>query len=226
MKYHLEFDIELNKNKYPGTFIVLEGIDGAGKTTQVSDIGKELSKKYKVYTTKQPSDGPIGKFIRKVLSGSVKVDRVAFQYLFSADREAQQEEIIRELQKGKIVIMDRYVWSALAYGILDHGSDRIKKTGDFLSVALSILSMYHQFIIPDMTIYLDIPVEVAMKRLLQNKRYAIELYKRKEHIEKAKKSYNWVVKKFGSNFTRIDGTLSEDEITKKLVSLIEPLIKK
>ncbi|OGK18207.1 dTMP kinase [Candidatus Roizmanbacteria bacterium RIFCSPLOWO2_12_FULL_40_12] len=226
MKKRLEIDVELKKNSYPGKFVVIEGIDGAGKTTQVADVSKILSKKYAVYPTKQPTDGPIGKLIRKALSGSVEVPQVAFQYLFSADREAQQGEIIGELKKGKLVLMDRYVWSALAYGILDHGFDEIEKTGKTLSVALSILSTYHQFLMPDTTIYLNVPVDIAVKRLYESKRHATELYKRKEQVEKAKKSYNWVVKTFSEEFTMLDGTLPEDEVTRQIVSYIEPLVKK
>src|SRR3990167_8811451 len=113
MKYHIELDIDFKRNTHKGLFVVIEGIDGAGKTTQVHNISTTLAKKHPTYETKEPTDGPIGKFIRKVLAGDIKVPPVSFQYLFSADRQSHQEEIEGLLRKGKIVIMDRYIWSAL-----------------------------------------------------------------------------------------------------------------
>lgn len=226
MKQNLQIDIELKKNPYPGTFVVIEGNEGAGKTTQVAAVSKMLSQKHKVHATKQPSDGPIGKLIRESLSEKITIPRVAFQYLFSADREAQQEEIISHLKKGEIMILDRYVWSALAYGTLDHGFENLEKTGNILAVSLSILSMYHQFLMPDLTIYLDVTPETSIKRLTKAGKMGEEVYETRENIEKIKQCYEWIIKKFPDEFLVLKGDRPEDEITKKIISHIEPLIKK
>src|SRR3989344_6834349 len=106
--YHLELDIDFYRNQYPGKFIVLEGIEASGKTTQAII----LSEKFKdAFHTKNPTDGEIGKFIReRVLGGKTDIPPVAYQYLFSADREIQQQEIIRHLKAGRTVVSDRYFW--------------------------------------------------------------------------------------------------------------------
>lgn len=226
MKYHLELDIDLKRNLYRGTFIVVEGIDAAGKTTQVKDVTRTLSKNHRVFQTKNPTDGPIGKFIRKVLAGKIRIPSVAFQYLFSADREAQQEEVTNHLKRGDIVVMDRYIWSALAYGMLDRGFHDLDKTGNFLLVALSILSMYHQFILPDLTVYLDVSSETAVKRLRKVDKKVKELYETEEKIPKVKKCYEWLIKQFPNEIVKADGERPEAKVTQNILAHIEPLLKK
>lgn len=226
MKYHLELDVDLRRNPYKGVFVVLEGIDGAGKTTQVEDLVEILSNKYKVFKTKNPTDNPIGKFIREGLKGRIDIPPVSFQYLFTADREAQQLEVIKHLKKGEIVVMDRYIWSTIAYGLLDHGFRKMEKTGNVLLVALSILSMYHQFLTPDLMIYLDVSVPTAIERLKQIGRFDTETFKRRNKIIKAKISYEWLVKKFPKEIIVINGEKNESEITQEILSYIEPLLKK
>lgn len=226
MKYHLEFDVDFKRNTHRGLFIVVEGIDGAGKTTQVHDLAVALAKKYPTYETKQPTEGPIGKFIRKVLAGDIKVPPVSFQYLFSADRQSQQQEIEDRLKKGEIVVMDRYIWSALAYGIVDYGFKKFKETDNHLMIALSILSMYHQFLFPDLNIYLDIPISTSVKRLNKSGRIFSEIYKREEKMKQAKISYGWLLRQFPQEFIVVDGNRDESLITNEILSHIEPLIKK
>lgn len=226
MKYHLELDIDFKRNPHKGLFIVVEGIDGAGKTTQVHDVAAALAKKHPTYETKQPTDGPIGKFIRKVLSGDIKVPPVSFQYLFSADRQSQQQEIEDRLKNGEIVVMDRYIWSALAYGIVDYGFKKFQETDNQLLVSLSILSMYHQFLFPDLNIFLDIPIATSVQRLSKSGRIHSEIYKREEKVTQARESYHWLLKQFPQEFVVVDGDRDEHLITQDILSHIEPLIKK
>ena len=68
MKYHIEFNLDFKRNIYPGKFIALEGIDGSGKTVEAHLLAKALRKEGKeVFLTKNPTDSPLGKFIRKML---------------------------------------------------------------------------------------------------------------------------------------------------------------
>lgn len=225
MKYHVEFDLDFKKNTYPGKFIVIEGIDGSGKTTQVHNLSEELAKKGPVFTTKNPTSGPIGKFIRDVLVEKVKVPLISIQYLYSADRQMQQEEVIERLKQGETVVGDRYFWSALAYGIVDRGTEINEQTEDVLLVAQSILSHYHQFIIPDLTVYLDIPVDVAMERIAHIEGHIHEIYEEKEKLEKISQAYAWVNKQFSQEIAVVDGTRSEKEITDIVLPLVESLKK-
>ena len=222
MKYKVNFEIEFNKNKYPGKFIVVEGIEASGKTTQVENLEKELArKKIKVWSTKNPTSHPIGKFIRRVLSGKVKIPPQSIQYLFNADRVVQQEEILSKLKSGYVVISDRYFWSSVAYGTADIKTD-YENLINLSLTSFSLLSMYHEFIVPDVTFLLDVSIEEADKRLSQSHKHK-EIYDNREMNIKVKKGYDWLVKKFPRQFTVIDGNHHIDKVTKEIISKIKLL---
>lgn len=218
MNYHIDFDIDFKRNTYPGKFIALEGIDGAGKTTQVADIAKKLSPD-KVFLTKTPSDNIIGKLIRQVLSKQVSISSKSIQYLYTADRQDQQEEIESYLKKGYTVISDRYFWSSVAYGMVDKGIDNFDEEGDILLVAYSILSAFNRFLLPDLTIYLDIPPAVAVKRLADVDKVK-EIYEKEDSLKKVYGAYKWLIKKFPKEITVVDGTRPEKEITDLVLPLV------
>ena len=228
MKYKVRFDLELNKNPYKGLYVALEGIDGSGKTTQAKNLAAYFKGQGReVVVTQEPSrTGAVGKLVHEVLQSKVKIPKIAIQYLFSADRAIHQEElIIPSLKKGKIVISDRAFWSGVGYGILDKGG--VKNAIDAsnqLMVALSILSNYHQFVAPDETIYLDVPVTVAIDRITHMNRKA-ELYEKSELLEKVKEIYEWMVKEFKGAFTSVDGSKNEKEITKEIIEQLEKIDK-
>src|SRR6266568_8105085 len=169
MTYHVSYDIDFLRNPYPGKLIVIEGIDGSGKSTQVKRLARLLEKNgHTVFLGKNPTSNPIGKFIRKILSGKIILPSVSFQYLFTADRHVQQLEIIDHLQKGHIVLVDRYFWSAIAYGIIERESD--ENDIQVLLATQAILSTFHQQLIPDINFFLKISPKVAIKRLNNTKK--------------------------------------------------------
>jgi dTMP kinase len=104
-----------------GLFIVLEGIDGSGTTTQTRRLASALRERgHEVLTTRQPSDGPIGRTTRAALSADPAPPRDSLALLFAADRLAHlAAEIVPALERGAVVICDRYVMSSLAYQGLD-----------------------------------------------------------------------------------------------------------
>lgn len=222
MKYHVEFEIDFKRNPYSGKFIAIEGIDGSGKTTQAKKVVEELKKHgRKVVYTKEPTDGLIGEFIRKGLLGlssKIRISPVAFQYLFVADRVEHQKEVEDYLKKGYIVISDRSLWSSVPYGMVDRGVDFSdqKANGDSLLTAFSILSFYNQFIAPDKTLFLDIPVDTAMKRIGQKKEEK-EIYEKRDMLEKIRVGYQWLITKFKEEFTVIKGEESVEEITEEIL---------
>ncbi len=224
MKYHIEFDLELRRNPHKGLYIALEGTEASGKTTQVEKLKEYFeSKGRSAVTTREPrKEGIIGDIVHRVLKGEVKMDSVAFQYLFSTDRVLNHQEIVMPaLEAGKTVISDRSFWSAVVYGVLDRTNGKYnKETMDQLLVAQSILSFYHQFIVPDFTFYLKIPLDVSVKRLLQKKGKK-EIYEEKGKIEKIIKGYDFVFSNFENEIITIDGTKSVEEITKEMISKIE-----
>ena len=220
MKYKVSFEIDLKRNTYSGKFIVVEGIDGSGKTTQVDNLVEALKKQgKKVFLTKEPTDEFTGKLIRKILAGEMKIAPVGFQYLFAADRAVHQIEIENYLKKGYFVICDRYFWSALVYGMMDRNIDfDVRKKSNYLLVSFSILSFYNQFMAPDKTFLLKISVREAMKRIVRKNMY--QIYETEEKLKKLKKGYDWLVKKFPKEFKIIDGERSVEEVTEEIVSRI------
>lgn len=215
MKYDVSFSIDFKRNVYPGRFIVVEGIDGSGKTTQAKRLVEELQKNGKktIYTT-EPTDGPIGQLIRKILKGEVKVARSSFQYLFSADRANHEGEIVQQLKDGVYVVCDRYFWSSVAYGISDTHEER-----DYYLTALSILSVYNRFLVPDATFYLKVSVGEALRRL-SHMHKAQEIYEKKEKLEKISAGYEWLVEKFPQEITVVDGERAVEEVTEEIIKIL------
>ncbi|MDP3941797.1 MAG: dTMP kinase [bacterium] len=226
MKYHLEFDIDFRRNPYKGKYIVIEGIDGSGKSTQVERVKKELETKGKtVLQTSEPNThDAIGKLIREVLAGKEEVTAVAIQYLFSANRATTHKEIIiPALTRGDYVISHRCFWSAVAYGMVDRADVlRVKpqdEQGNQILIAQSILSMYHQFIVPDYTFYLDVSVETAMKRI-EGMGKAREIYEKREKLEGISKGYEWLLEKFPEEFNKVDAEGTAEAVTKNILTVI------
>lgn len=221
MKYHLELDIDFKRNRDKGLYIALEGIDGSGKTTQVEELTKYFEKKGKtVVATREPrKEGLIGDIVQKVLTGKVKISPIALQYLFSTDRVLHHDElVIPALKSGKIVVSDRCFWSAVVYGILDRNAGKYDyKSANFLLMAHSILSMYHQFIIPDYTFYLKVPLSTSVARIAK-KDDVKEIYEDREKLQGVIEGYDWLSKKFTNEITVVDGNGSVDRVTKEIVA--------
>jgi dTMP kinase len=223
MQYHVEFDIDFKRNQSSGKYIAIEGIDGSGKSTQIEKLFSHFKNQGKeIIKTREPrkDDGLIGELIQKILHGKTEIPPVAFQYLFSADREMHHTDvIIPSLKAGKVVLSDRCFWSAVPYGIMDRGGALDENTAEYMMVAQSILSMYHQFTIPDITIYLDLPLDVAMLRIKDSPEKK-EIYEEKHILEKTIKGYNWLLQKFPKEFKVIDATKSVEEVTTEIISVI------
>ena len=221
MRYPISYSISFKKNKLPGILIALEGIDGSGKTTQAQELVKRLKKeKHKVIYTKEPTDEPTGKLIRQVLSGEIKVPPLSLQYLFSADRGVHQLELEKYLSKGYIVITDRYFWSAVAYGISD-----LQGEPDYYMAAFSILSMYHQFMAPNFTFFLDVSVDEAFKRISKSSKHS-EIYDKKDKLVKIKNAYDLLIKKFEKEFVVVNGENDIDKVQEDLIAEVIDVVKK
>lgn len=225
MKYNVSFDIDFRRNPYKGFFVALEGIEASGKTTQTTRLGEKIAHDLKVHLTKNPTHSFVGDFIRKnLLAGKLRIPPVALQYLFGADRDIQQEEIIKHLKNGEIVISDRYFWSSVAYGTADKQGVDYENWEKLSLTAFSLLSMYHQFILPDVTVYLDIPIEESVKRMSGSKKHT-EIYDNKETVIKVEKGYKWLIKKFPEEFIILDGTKSEEKLEREIIKIIQRKVR-
>ena len=143
-----------------GALICIEGIDASGKTTQAHRLVKNLRLKGfdAVYTT-EPSSGKVGRLIRRyVLDREKRVPIALEALLFAADRvDHISTEVKPSLEKGKIVICDRYVYSSLAYqGASGLDPNWIEHVNQFA-------------LVPDLALFLDVTPEVMVKRLKRKK---------------------------------------------------------
>lgn len=215
-KYRVGYRLDFKRNPYKGKLFAIEGIDGSGKTTQARELRKVLKKKgNNIIFTKNPTDSQIGKLIRKILAGKGEFNPVAFQYLFVADRAFQQKEFEENLKKGKMIITDRYFWSSVAYGAEDRGV-KFKKNGDILLSAFGILSTYYQFLVPDITFYLKISPNAALKRIAAD-RHSKDIYDQRKKLQNIAAGYEWLVKKFSKEFVIIDGEQSVEKVTRDIL---------
>ena len=141
-----------------GCLIVFEGIEGSGKTTASRSLEKFLSTKdYKTLWTREPTNLKIGILIENILTGQVQVANEAIPLLFAADRADHTERIIvPAMNKGYVVISDRYIHSSLSYQ--RRGMQR-PFPGDWLETI-------NKFAIkPDLVIFLDIEPEEGLSRI-------------------------------------------------------------
>jgi dTMP kinase len=163
-----------------GRFVVLEGIDGSGTTTQVARLGERLRKsRLAVRTTREPSDGPIGTMVRQVLTGRIvnpggrAPGWATMALLFAADRMDHVEaEIEPFVASGGIMISDRYDASSLAYQSVMSG------TGGEVAVEW-IRTLNRHVARPDLTLVLDIAPDVAAARR-EERGEAAQLYEQNE----------------------------------------------
>lgn len=174
----------MERHKFPGLFIALEGLDGAGISTQARFLSDQLrGEGYKTLLTKEPTNNLIGGLIRGQLSGDWKTGMAALQLLFAADRAHHLErEIIPALKNGRIVISDRYVFSSIAYGGIELSRDWL-------------ININEPFFFPDLTVILRITPERAAQRL-RAVRFQFELFEEVEKRRQILKNYEWIADRF------------------------------
>ncbi len=212
-----------------GCFIVFEGLDGSGKSTQVRDLGSKLQKKkYEVITTQEPTNkNVIGSLLKRILYNNESVPDEVLALLFAADRAHHTiNTIIPGLEEGSIVISDRYVYSSLAYQ-----SRGMKKRLD-----INWIRVLNQAAIePDLVIFLDVPPEDAMSRLQNGQKRVQDLsfFENLEVQTNIRDAYYDIfnfhrVEPEAQNMKimRIDGKLPVKQIKKLIGKRVSMLLKK
>lgn len=198
-----------------GKFIVLEGVDGSGISTQVSLLQNWLEDNQeqfgKTHFTKEPTDGPIGSVIRQALSKRLKpLDEKVMALLFAADRldhlnctsnEDQMPGINELLAQGVNVISDRYYLSSFAYQSLKMDLAWVQEINKFARK-------------PDLIIFLLVPVQESANRRHKT-RFHEELYENENYLTKIRLNYLEVchkMQKSGENIVIIDGARDKAEV--------------
>lgn len=189
-------------------FIVIEGLDGAGTTTQ----GKLLSEKVpKSHFTFEPTDGPIGSFIRRALGKEFSLTQLSLAHLFTADRNEHIEGkggIKERCRAGEQVICDRYLYSSIAYQSLNLKFEQV-------------LELNRDFPHPELLFFIDTPVELCLERI--GDRGKRELFEKRELLEQIQENYYRLLDHFrreGLNIHILDGTKGIEELLEEELHII------
>jgi len=193
-------------------FIAFEGLDGSGKSTQVKLLAANMEKAgLKVYITSEPTDGPIGSIIRKIMKGEMEADPRTIAALFVADRLDhllnRTNGILKTIADGYSVLTDRYYFSSYAYQSTHVPFDWVIEAN---ALSAEILK-------PDLNVYIDVAPEVSIKRL-RNGRSDTELYETAENLQQVRKKYFEAFErlKFKENIFIIDGNRSPEVIAAEI----------
>jgi len=192
-----------------GIFIVVEGLDGSGKTTQAKVLASRLRRNHKALYTAEPSRGKVGIFIRnRILYGEKRPSTIVEALLFAADRvEHVQNEVQPALEEGQIVVSDRYLYSSLAY----QGSAG-------LSIQW-IESINQHALKPDLALFIDVDPEEVFHRLKRRKSVMENL----ETQRRVREIYLKFVEK--GDLVRIDGDQTKSQVADEIYAIASSFLK-
>ena len=201
-----------------GRFIVFEGLDGAGTTTQARILAEWLQGQGRtVYLAHQPSEGPAGLLIRQILAGRTAttqadgrlgvVDERVMALLFAADRlDHLTSQIDSRLARGEDVLLDRYILSSLAY-------QGASVSHDFIAAA----NRYARK--PDLTLFLYVPATVALDRVRQ-RGAKLERYETAQQLAAIEREYMRLVGTLAS-VVSIDGTRPIADVSEQCFAAVQ-----
>lgn len=195
-------------------FVVFEGIDGAGTSTQI-DILKNSEIKDKFFFTAEPTSNETGKFLRKMLKGDVKLDPRTSAYLFAADRCEHlwgENGIEKQIKDGKIVVSDRYLFSSLAYQTVTCGEELPR-------------DLQKPFPLPEILFFFEIDPEISLSRI--DGRETKEIYEIVDFLKATEERYKKVIASYENSemkIVRIDATKSKEEVSKIILDNLKCLI--
>lgn len=194
-------------------FIVLEGLDGSGTTTQLKKVNEALINDGKtVFRTFEPTDGPIGKLIRSVLQHKFTMTPKTVSKLYATDREEHiygKEGILEQLNNNNVVLCDRYLFSSLAYQSPECGFD-------------FVININSDYPLPEHLFFISVPVEICQQRI-ELRGDAKELFDAKEYQERVNSDYKKALDYYKDTAIKIhiiDGTKTPENITNEIMGLI------
>ena len=207
-------------NPGPGRLIAIEGLDGAGTTTQLHRLHEALRVHGTVHRTHEPSDGPIGLLIRMALEHRIVVDAATLAALFAADRmdhlyrTGDDPGIATLLRGGTHVLTDRYHLSSLAYQGMNLDWDWI-------------WAMHARCVRPDLTLYVDVPVEVCMARIAHGRGAHFDLFENRETLSRVQESYAASIARLraeGEQIAVVDGDAPPEAVFARIWAHVGPVV--
>lgn len=210
-----------------GLFIVIEGVDGIGKTTLARRVAATLrQRELPVLLTQEPSKGPVGALIRQILSGRLVVPGIHGSHepswatmgaLFAADRlDHLDATIIPNLSEGVNVVCDRYDYSSVAFQALSAGGD------DDGAAAVGWLKELNRYARrPDLTLVLDAPADVARRRR-DERVEQVALYEEDAFQERLTEFYKSIDSHFPEDrIVHVDAQGDEVAVAQRLVQVVD-----
>jgi dTMP kinase len=196
-----------------GKFVVLEGIDGAGTTTQISRLQRFLEARgIKSVITREPSDGPVGTVIRNALRGRIRLPEAGgggpladetIALLFAADRvDHLASEIVPALERGVWVLSDRYVDSSVAY------------QGTLIDIDW-VMKINRYAVRPDLTFFFDVDVDAALGRINAS-RVQKDIFEKRELLLRVAEGYRKLYEAPTPDVVRLDANLPADKVYEDL----------
>lgn len=204
----------MHKNPHSGKFIVFEGLDGSGNTTQADLLVVRFrALGFRVELTKEPTNFLIGGLIRSALDHDWRPAPDCLQLLFSADRAHHLKKQIEVLlAKGVHVVCDRYFLSTVAYGLLGVPDE------DWL------LAINGRFMLPDVTFLMNVDPAICVGRIAEA-RNSRELFEKEESLRSVWGNYERIAGRF-ENIYVINGERDKTVIAEEIWSLLKPLLQK
>jgi dTMP kinase len=211
---------------HDGVFVVFEGIDGAGTTTQAERYAQHLrSRRRMVHVTREPSGGPVGSLIRLVLTHRLSFPAIPnaqiMALLFAADRlDHAEEDVAPHLRDGSVVISDRYDLSSLAY------QSATANAGASDDVVAWIRQLNRYVLRPDVTFVLDVDPNVAAARR-RARGGAHELFDDADlqaRLARAYRSAEELVP--GDKVLHVSGDGHPDEVAAAIVTALAPFVER
>ena len=200
-----------------GIFITLEGPDGAGKSTQIENIKSYFENAGReVVVSREPGGTPISEKLRNIVldNGNAEMDDITEMFVYAAARAQHVSEKIRPaLDKGSVVVCDRFVDSSIAYqGYGRNLGDQVAEVNRYATGGLE----------PDVTFFMDLDPEIGRSRIGKDVRDRLEQQKLDFHY-RVYEGYKAICEKYPERVVRIDATRTIDEIKEDIYSKLEAL---
>lgn len=200
-------------------FISFEGTEGVGKSTLIASLNKSLGGEYDVVITREPGGTPLAEQIRELLlTPKLELMNSATELLliYAARVQHVDQVILPALAQNKVVLCDRFVDASVAY---QHGGRGMDKSQIELLTNTFVAKM------PDLTFWLDLPVEQGMQRA--KNRGALDRFEQEktEFFKSIQASYRQLAEQNPQRIIRLDASQSAEQLFEEALSIIQEKMK-
>lgn len=205
-------------------FISFEGTEGVGKSTLIASLNKALSAEHDVVLTREPGGTPLAEQIRELLlapqQDAAQQEQMSHAtellLIYAARAQHLDQVILPALSENKIVLCDRFVDASVAY---QHGGRGMDKAQIDLLTNTFVAKM------PDLTFWLDLPVEQGMQRA--KNRGALDRFEQEKmaFFQRIQESYRQLAKQNSQRIIRLDASQSAEQLFEKALSIIQEKMK-